>query len=65
MDEHANKDSAQPRNIVPTFVYKDGYLHALRELIREGDAESYVRMLSRIFQFTAGIDFSNLAKSEE
>jgi len=54
----------QSRIIVPT-VYRDDYLLTLRRLTREGDAEPYIRMLSRISQFTAGIDFSNLAKSEE
>ncbi len=34
-------------------------------LAREGNVEPYIQMLSILSRFTAGIDFSNLAKSEE
>jgi Fic/DOC family protein len=54
----------QSRIIVPT-VYRDDYLLTLRRLTREGDAEPYIRMLSRVSLFTAGIDFSNLTNAEK
>ena len=45
------------RIIIPT-VYREDYLLALRALTRNGNTEPYIRMLDRVQEFTAHIDFS-------
>ena len=44
----------QSKIIIPT-VYRDDYLGALRKLTRQGDAKTYIRMLTRAHQFSATI----------
>jgi Fic family protein len=48
------------RIIIPT-VFRDDYLGALRALSRKGDPAAYLRMLDRAQEFSASIDFSDLA----
>lgn len=44
----------QSKIIIPT-VYRDDYLGALRKLTRQGDSDPYIRMLSRLHEFSATI----------
>jgi len=48
------------RSIIPT-VFRDNYLGALRALSRKGDPAAYLRMLDCAQEFSASIDFSDLA----
>lgn len=50
--------------IIPT-VYRSDYLGAIRKLTRKGEPESYFRMLSRAYQFSATIHGEDLDKIEE
>jgi Fic family protein len=49
--------------IVPT-VYREDYMGALRKLTRQNDAETYIRMLSRVFEFSATIDAEDIDQTE-
>jgi hypothetical protein len=48
------------RGIIPT-VFRDDYLGSLRALSRKGDPTAYLRMLDRAQEFSASIDFSDMA----
>ena len=45
--------------IIPT-VYRDDYVGALRRLTRQRDPKTYIRMLSRIHEFSAIIAGDNV-----
>lgn len=50
------------RIIIPT-VYREDYLLALRALTRNGNTEPYIRMLDRVQEFTARIDFNEYERT--
>jgi Fic family protein len=49
----------QAKIIIPT-VYRDDYILALRKLTRQGEPEAFVRMLSRIHEYSNTIIGSNM-----
>lgn len=55
---------AQSRIIVPT-VFRDDYLGGLRQLTRQGDPGVLVKALRYGHDYTAQIDFSDLARATE
>lgn len=49
----------QPKILIPT-VYRDDYLGALRKLTRQEKPEAYVRMLSRIHEYSTTVTGSKM-----
>lgn len=49
--------------IIPT-VFRDDYMGALRKLTRQGDTETYIRMMLRVHQFSKNIYDNNLEAME-
>ena len=54
----------QTKIIIPT-VYRDDYLGALRRLTRQRDAKAYIRMLTRIYEFSATIVNEDLDEMQQ
>jgi hypothetical protein len=49
----------QAKILIPT-VYRDDYILALRKMTRQGKPEAFVRMLSRIHEYSTTITGSNM-----
>lgn len=56
---HAN----QPKIIIPT-AYREDYLLALRNLTRQRDPVAYIRMMSKIWDYSAKIDGRSLTEMQ-
>ncbi len=54
----------QSKIIIPT-VFRDDYMGALRKLTRQGDTESYIRMLRRAHEFSGNIFSDDMDDMQE
>ena len=54
----------QAKIIIPT-VFRDDYMGALRKLTRQGDTDSYIRMLQRAHEFSANIFGDDIDEMQE
>ena len=46
--------AGQSKIIIPT-VYRDDYMGALKKLTRQGNPETYIKMLQRAHEFSANV----------
>ena len=56
--------ASQSKIIIPT-VFRDDYLGTLRKLTRQGDCDSYIKMLQRAHEFSENIFGDNLNEMQE
>lgn len=54
----------QAKIIIPT-VFRDDYMGALRKLTRQGETNTYIRMLQRAHEFSANIFGDDIDEMQE
>ena len=57
---NAELDAAEENRIIVVTAYREDYLGALRRLSRQGDANTFVRMLDRAQEFVSRLQFTEL-----
>ena len=50
--------------IIPT-VYREDYLGTLKKLTKQRDADAYIRMLLRVWEFSSNVHDDNLDQMED
>ncbi|MBL0340745.1 MAG: Fic family protein [Bacteroidetes bacterium] len=56
--------TGQTKIIIPT-VFRDDYMGALKKLTKQGDAESYIKMLQRVYEFSENIFGDDMDEMQE